>query len=83
MLNKLKEFKRCEINVTSVSVRKQLYSIQYNANHETAMQFMDHFEEIVHNYESIQGTIPLSNDEKRDALYNAIMNQVSEVHSIS
>lgn len=82
MLNKIKEFKRCEVNVTSVSVRKQLYSIQYNANRETAMQFMDRFEEIVHNYESIQGSTPLSNDEKRDALYNAIMNQVPEVQSV-
>lgn len=48
IINKLKEFKRCEVNVTSVIARKQLYSLQYEVNRETAMQFLDRFEEIVH-----------------------------------
>lgn len=51
--NKLREFKRGEVNLTSVSVRKQLYSIQYDAKRESAIKFLDRFEEIILNYEII------------------------------
>lgn len=81
-MKKLKELKRSEINVTSVIPRKQLYSLQYEINRETAIQFLDRFEDIVNDYESISGSNPLSEDEKRDALYNAIMVQVPEIQSV-
>lgn len=82
MLEKIKEIKRCEINVTSVSIRKQLYAIQYNASRESANCFLNRFDEIVLNYETIPGSTPLADDEKRDALYNAILNQLPEVQSV-
>ncbi|XP_043475029.1 uncharacterized protein LOC122506779 [Leptopilina heterotoma] len=82
ILEKVKEIKRCEVNVTSVSVRKQLYAMQYNASQETANAFLDRFEELVHNYETIPDSTPLSDDEKRDALYNSIKSQVPEIQSI-
>lgn len=82
MLNKIKEVKRCEVNVTTVTVRKQLYKIQYNASRESANAFLDRFEEIVHNYETISGSTLLADDEKRDALYNAVMKQIPEVPSV-
>lgn len=55
------------MNLTSVTARKQLYTIQYDPKRETAKRFLDKFEEIVSNYENIPGTTPLANDEKRDA----------------
>ena len=76
ILESLKNFKQCEVNVTSVSVRKQLYAITYNPTRETAMQFWDRFEEIIRNYENMPNTNPLSDDEKRDAFYSAVVEQV-------
>lgn len=62
--------------------RKQLYSIKYDAKRETAIKFLDRFEEIVLNYENITSSTSLPDDEKRDALFNAIMYQLPEVQSI-
>lgn len=82
MLEKLKDFKRCEVNVTSHSIRQQLYSIKYDRNKETALQFWDKFEEIIRNYENLHDTVPLTEQEKRDAFYAAIVNSEPEVQSI-
>lgn len=82
ILSKLKEFERCKVNLTSVTARKQLYTIQYDPKRETAIKFLDKFEEIISNYENIPGSAPLADDEKRDALFNAIMNQIPEVQSV-
>lgn len=82
ILIKLKELKRCEINVTSHSVRKQLYSMQYIIGKIMAVEFCEKFEETIRNYENSPGATPLSEDEKRDAFYNAIMVSVPTVQSI-
>lgn len=82
ILSKLKEFQLCETNLTSVTVRKQLYTIQYDAKRKTAIKFLYRFEEIILNYENIPGSTPLSDGEKRDALFNAVVNQLPEIQSI-
>ncbi|XP_039311731.1 uncharacterized protein LOC120359165 isoform X2 [Solenopsis invicta] len=82
ILEKLKEFKRCEVNVTSHSIRQQLYSIKYECTRETALQFWDKFEEIIRNYENLPDIAPLTEQEKRDAFYAAIIKSEPEVQSI-
>ena len=82
ILKTLKEIKRNENNITSVTIRKQLYSMQYSPNKETAMQFWDKFEKRIRCYDNIPNVAPFSETEKRDAFYNAIVNAVPDVKSI-
>ena len=79
ILNKIKEIKRCENNLTSVDLRKQLYNIKYFPNKEKAIEFWDGFEEIVRNYNNIHTAPPLSDQEIRDAFYQAIEKSVEKV----
>ena len=60
MLNKIKEIKRCENNISFVSLRKQLYNIQYLPYEEKAADFWDKFEEIISNYNNIPNAPTLS-----------------------
>ncbi|XP_046145358.1 uncharacterized protein LOC123988650 [Osmia bicornis bicornis] len=82
LLNKIKEIKRSEINVTSGSIRKQLYNIQYNPQKEKATEFWDKFEELIRSYENSTETARLTDGEIRDAFYNAIMTAVPQVQAI-
>ncbi|XP_071635088.1 uncharacterized protein [Temnothorax longispinosus] len=81
ILNVLKEFKQCETNLTSVSIRRQLYSMEYKEN-ESAIKFWDRFEELIRSYENIPDSTPLSDEEKRDAFYNAILPVFPEVQTL-
>ncbi|XP_012527595.1 uncharacterized protein LOC105831763 [Monomorium pharaonis] len=82
LLNKIKELKRCETNLTSVTIHKQLYNMTYNPNKEKDAEFWDRFEDVVRNYENLSGIVPLSDVEKRDAFYNSIMSAISQVQSV-
>ncbi|XP_077272135.1 uncharacterized protein LOC143902827 [Temnothorax americanus] len=82
ILNKIKEIKRCKINVTSHSVRKQLYNMKYIIGKTKASEFCEKFEKIIRNYENSPGATPLSENEKRDAFYNAVMISVPQIQSI-
>lgn len=82
ILDKLRELKRREVNLTSHSVRKQLYNMKYIIGKAKAGEFCEHFEEVVRNYESSQGATPLSEGEKRDAFYNAVMVSVPQVQTV-
>ena len=53
ILKTLKEIKRCENNVISVMIRRQLYTSHYNPNRETTVQFWERIEDLVRNYETI------------------------------
>lgn len=82
ILNKIKELKNCEVNLTSTTIRKQLYNMQHYPNKEKASEFCDKFEDVVRNYDNLSGVTTLSEGEKRDAFFNAIMTTVPEVQSI-
>lgn len=82
ILKLLEEIKRCECNESSVTIRKKLYSLQYSPGKEKASEFWDRFEEVVSNYENLPDSTTLSEEEKRDAFYNAIMINVPEVQSV-
>ena len=82
IVQKLKEIKRSETNLTSVVIRKQLYALQYDVGKETASEFIEKFEDITRNYENLDGTKGFTDEEKRDAFYNAIMMSVPEIQSV-
>lgn len=79
MYTQLKTYKHNEVNVTSLLIRKQLYSLTYNPSKETAIQFLNRFDELVRNYENIVGVDPLTETEKRDAIFGALTVNVPEV----
>ncbi|KAJ8915256.1 hypothetical protein NQ315_014763 [Exocentrus adspersus] len=56
--------------------------MQYYPNKQNASEFCDKFEDVVRNYENLSGVVPLSEGEKRDAFFNAIMTTVPEVESV-
>ena len=82
MLEKIKEIKRCENNLTSVDLRKRLYNIQYNPNKEKAAEFWDRFDEIIRNYNNIPNAPALSEQEIRDTFYQAIEKNIPQVHHL-
>lgn len=82
ILKKLKEIKRCEVNVNSHTVRKQIHSMQYIIGKSTAGEFCEKFEDTIRNYENSPGVTHLSDDEKRDAFYNAVMISVPTIQTI-
>ncbi|XP_026669095.1 uncharacterized protein LOC113464288, partial [Ceratina calcarata] len=82
ILNKIREIKRCESNLTSMTIRKRLYNMEYVPSKEKAAEFWDRFEELVRNYDSLPNVNPLSHDEKRDAFFNAITPAIPQVQSV-
>ena len=64
-------------------MRQQLYSIKYFASKEKIAEFLDRFEEILRNYDSIRNEQPISEGEKRDAFYTAIVTSVPQIQSVN
>ncbi|XP_074094705.1 uncharacterized protein LOC141524586 [Cotesia typhae] len=56
--------------------------MQYYPNKEKASDFIEKFEDIVRNYGNLSGIKPLSELEKKDAFYSAIMTTVPDVQSV-
>ncbi|XP_051168426.1 uncharacterized protein LOC127286153 [Leptopilina boulardi] len=82
ILDKLAEIKRCEVNINSHTVRKQLYNMKYIFGKNTASEFCEKFEDTIRSYENSQGSVPFSEDEKRDTFFNAVMISVPSVQTI-
>lgn len=72
----------CEHNLTSTTIRKQLYSLQYYPNKDKASTFCDKFEDLVRTYGNLSGVEPLSESEKRDMFFSCVMTTVPEVQSV-
>lgn len=70
---KLRELKRCEVNITSSSARLQLSTIRYDPQKESVHDFCLRFEDLIRKYESCEGVPVLTEFEKRDAFYNAVV----------
>ena len=84
MFSKIRENIRIESNVTHTSVRKRLYQLQMSKSESVAM-FCRKLDDIITEYESCEGAIQLSDEEKRSAFYEAVVTAVPEItsHSIS
>lgn len=80
IISKLKEFKRNETNVTHSSVRTRLYQLKMKSN-EKVFDFCERFDTIVREYENCGGAVPLTDQEKRSAFYQAVSGQVPELRS--
>lgn len=82
ILNEIKTLKRCEANVSTGNIRKQLYSLQYNPAKETANEFLNKFEDLVRTHDNLPETKVLPEDEKKDALFNSVMRMLPEIQSV-
>ncbi|OXU17367.1 hypothetical protein TSAR_009209 [Trichomalopsis sarcophagae] len=82
ILNRIKEIKLSETNVTSTTIRRQLYTIQYNPPKDKAKDFIDRFEELLRNYNNLSDIQVLSEIEKRDAFQNAIVKDIPKIADI-
>ncbi|KAI4485559.1 hypothetical protein M0802_012723 [Mischocyttarus mexicanus] len=83
ILNKIREIKRCESNLAPLTIRQRLYNMRYVPYKETAAQFWDRFEELVRNYNAISNEAPLTEEEKRDLAYNAVVRVTPDLRSVN
>ena len=79
IINKLKEYKRLKIRVTSVSARKDLYNLKFNPKKEREAEFWDKFEEKVKMYESVPEAGKITEKEKRDIFMPAVVESVQGI----
>ena len=79
ILSKLREYKRLETRVSSVSARKDLYSLKFNFKKERAAEFWDKFEEKVKVYENVPEVGKMTEKEKRDIFIHAVVESVPGV----
>ena len=82
ILTKLKKMKSAESNVTSGTIRKSLFTIQFMPHKEKALEFRKRFDDLVAEFEVLPDTSTLSSDEQRDAFYNAIIQSVPSVKQL-
>lgn len=83
LLAKLKEIKRYESTSSAVKLKSNLYNVRYMPEKERAADFWNRFEDIVREHDSIPAVIPLTENEKRDAFYQAIELTVPQVQSVN
>ena len=83
ILKTIREIKINETNVTSMTLRRQLYSMQYNPLKEKANVFIDRFEEVIRAYNNLSEVENLPETEKKDAFYKAVVNAVPQILNIA
>ncbi|OXU18216.1 hypothetical protein TSAR_003195 [Trichomalopsis sarcophagae] len=81
ILNRIKEIKLSETNVTSTTIRRQLYTIQYNPPKDKAKDFIDRFEELVGNYNNLSDIQVFSEIEK-SLTYDKMKMYVMQMESL-
>lgn len=80
VLKSLKEAKRVENNVTHTSVRTKLYQMRLKPK-ESIDEFWNKFDNTVVEYESCDNAVPLTDEEKRSAFYQAVCNAIPEART--
>ena len=78
--NKIREFRRAEVNVTAFSVRAQLYRLKMNKR-EKVNEFYEKFDNIIREYGSCEISVPLSEEEKRSVFYQVVSYDNPELRS--
>ena len=79
ILEKIRNLKRSELNTNSLTIRTKLYDMRYVPGKMKASEFWDKFEDLIREYESLPDVPPLSELEKRDAMYKPIKGTVPSV----
>ncbi|XP_023245060.1 uncharacterized protein LOC111642816 [Copidosoma floridanum] len=69
-----------EANITASSVRAKLYRLKITTK-EKVNDFIDRFDHIVREYENSDGMVPLTEEEKRSAFYQAVADKFSELRT--
>ncbi|KAJ8665647.1 hypothetical protein QAD02_007309 [Eretmocerus hayati] len=84
ILNKPREMKECEINVDSMSLRKQLFNMVYKPQKQKAVEFITQFENVVRTFDHLASNEKekLKETEKRDFMYNAVMASVPSIQGL-
>ncbi|KAJ8668731.1 hypothetical protein QAD02_010394 [Eretmocerus hayati] len=84
ILNKLREMKECEINVDSMSLRTQLFSMIYRPQKQKAVEFITQFENVVRKFNHLARNEKekLKETEKRDFMYKAVMANVPSIQGL-
>lgn len=72
LLNKLKEIKINEANVSTMTVRQELYAMRFIPKRDKSCLFWDRFEALIRKHDNLPDAIPMSDSEKRDIFYHAI-----------
>jgi hypothetical protein len=76
IMKKLKEYKKLEIRTTSMTAKRELFSLKFNPKKEREAEFCDRFEEKVREYESLPDSEKLTEKDKRDCFMSAIVQVV-------
>uniref|UniRef100_A0ABD2XFI2 CCHC-type domain-containing protein n=1 Tax=Trichogramma kaykai TaxID=54128 RepID=A0ABD2XFI2_9HYME len=79
LLERINELKLNETAITPSVLRKRLYNIRYNPSKEKASAFWDRFDNLVMTFNRSPGVHELSEDEVRDALFDAIVHAIPQV----
>lgn len=82
IIEKLKEFKKIEYNVSDANIRFELYNIR-KGKKEKLDDFNERFDAIIRKYDSCGSTIPLSEVEITSAFYNAVTGSYPELKFVS
>ena len=81
ILIKLKSYKKSESNVTHTFVRARLYQIKMGKD-EKVNDFCERFDSIIREYELCDDAVPLTDQEKRSAFYQAVIFVVPDIRNI-
>ena len=82
LLAKIKELKGSEMSLTSADIRETLHTMKYNPNKQKASDFWDEFDGLVRTHDSIPNVTALSEAEKRDAFYKAVVYGIPSANEI-
>lgn len=80
VITSLKEAKRVEKNVTHTSVRTKLYGMKLKPK-ESIDEFWNKFDNTIVEYESCDNAVPLTDEEKRSAFYQAVSKVIPEART--
>lgn len=80
ILKKLREYRKSEVNVTHSSVRTRLYQLKMKKD-ERVDDFCERFDSIIREYETCDDAVPLTDQEKRSAFYQATSSVVPELRN--
>ncbi|XP_074096483.1 uncharacterized protein LOC141525762 isoform X2 [Cotesia typhae] len=78
VIEKLKEARRVENNVTHASVRAKLYQMRLQPK-ESIDHFWNRFDNTIVEYENCDNAVPLTDEEKRSSFYQAVCNAIPDI----
>lgn len=81
LLNKLREIKNFEFNISGAELRAKLYELMPNPR-EKASEFIDKFEELVRNIDISEANAKITELEKRNAFFRAMKSVIPNLSAV-